>query len=237
MKLVTRTGLALLVAVASGCAARHPLVVWQQQLTKYVEKQGNGDPNVIRDTVDLHSRHSPRPGRITFAALGIRGPGLFPFAAASDVQGVFVGLSELDSRHWFVFLVGVVKQHPHASAGLEDLRVAAFVADGAGLHWRVGAADAGALARYMTAVQQQEPARGVRARNPAFPGHGDVFQLRVADSTVVVTEAQSGATWELQLGREEPKNAGSVTSDRQLTTPPPNPAGAKSALPNGRGRR
>ena len=237
MKPVIGVWLVLIVAAASGCAAKNPIVVWQERLAEYVKEKGNGDPNVLRDTVDLHSRRSPRPGRITFTALGIAGPGVFPFTATFDAQGVLVGLGDVGSRHWFLFLVGIVKQYPRVSAGLEDVRLLAFTADRAGLHCRVGGPDQGALARYVAAVRKRECSSAVRASGPVFPSPADLFQLKIVDQTALVTESQSGATWKLQLGNQERRPGGHGTADRQKATTAPKTQPIKSGLPKNNDRR
>ena len=193
----------LVLSTVWGCAAADPIAVWQGRLAQYVERQGNGDPGVLRDTVDLHSRRGPRPERITFAALGIAGGGLRLFAPVRDVRGVLVGVQEVGPASWFFFLVGTVKQRPRSSAGLEEVRALAFTADRGGLHWRVAAPDSEALARYVAALQKLGPlSAGSRPGN--FPGPTDVFQLKLSDETAFITEPRSGATWELSLDHQAP---------------------------------
>ena len=189
-----------LTLLGSGCAVQGPLPTWQRRVERYVARQGNGDPNVLRDTVDLRARSAPRPARVTFGELNVPGPGLWPFRSTRDVNGVLVGRHTLGSENWFIFVVGVVQRQPVSEAGVEDIRLLGFTSAQNRLRWCVAPEAPEAVARYVrTWLPDNTAPQVVAPPAPAFPADADVFTLEPDGQCVTVTEQHSGATWQMQL--------------------------------------
>ncbi|HNQ23547.1 MAG TPA: hypothetical protein PKK06_10680 [Phycisphaerae bacterium] len=207
-------GAILLGLAASGCATPRPaLHGWQDALTQYVMVQGRGDPNVLRDTTDLHSRRDLRPGRITFGRLDLRRDPA-SLGGKCDVQGVLVAQHTHLARSWYVFVVGVITREPRSSAGLADLRLVAFTCDSGAIHWLTGASDPAALAQYF-AGRADDAAEPRGALGPlTFPGPLDVYRLDAAGPSLSVIEERSGATWRLTLAEPvEPTDVPQAAQD------------------------
>jgi len=200
---------------ASGCASRNPLAAWQARVTDYVVRQGHGDPNVLRDLVDMQPRNGLRPGRMTIGELGISSTGPTPRAGTRDVQGVVLGGRTVQSRRWFLFLVGVIARTNNSRTDLEDLRVAAFSAERDAVHWIVTPPDAEALQAYLTAAKTNVAAAGREQPNSTFPGPFDAYRLEAAGNVMTVTEEHSGATWTLQLQAPEATLASETSPQRE----------------------
>ena len=203
MKCIYLCNLLAILTITAGCAAKAPLRAWQDRLTQYIAQQGNGDPNVLSDTTDLHSRRSLRPARITFGELDIRGRGLWPFVTRRDANGVLLGQRRVGSRDWFLFLVGVVKRRANHTAGLEDIRLLGFTIKQRKLCWRVARRNPRAVAQYVGARRLDDPNKTSRySSHASFPAATDVFKLEVRGDAVTATEQTSGAVWQLRLWDE-----------------------------------
>lgn len=176
---------------SSGCAMKNPVAVWQNHLDEYISEQGAGDPNVLRDTVDMHSRRNLRPARITFGG-EFKGPGMPGLRANRYVNGVLLGQREVDSRHWYFFLVGV---RSPGDEKLEDIRLAGFTPYKAKLLWRVAPPDQEALERYLSSIEGN--VKG--SRIVTFPSPLDKYSLGLSGHVVTATEERSGASWQLDL--------------------------------------
>jgi len=203
-KLLKRTflifGLSLLAFTAMGCAARSPIAVWQDRLSHYIAQQGNGDPSVLRDLVDLRSRRSPRPARIVFGELDVPGPGVPPFVTWRDVNGVLLGQQKVGSHDWCFFLVATVKRQPGSIGKCEDVRLVGFTVDEGRLHWQVAEKQPGAVARYLSG--SPDTTAGTSLSQPGhaiFPRPTDAYQLAFAGPVVTAREERSGAEWRLRL--------------------------------------
>jgi hypothetical protein len=200
MKRICLCNLLAMLVLTTGCAAKAPLPAWQHRLTQYITREGNGDPNILSDTTDLHSRRSLRPARITFGELDIPGRGIWPFVARRDANGVLLGRCRVGSHDWLVFLVGVIKRRANHTAGLEDIRLLAFTIDQRGLCWRVAQDSPQALAQYLGALRSNDPdADSGYLSHITFPEATDEFSLAVSGDVVTATERTSGAEWTLRL--------------------------------------
>jgi hypothetical protein len=196
----------LLAAFVAGCTSRRPIEAWQQRLTSYIMEQGNGDPNVLRDTSDAHSRRSLRPARITFGELDVPGRGLPPFRDKLDVNGVLLGHKTVDENSWFIFLVGVVKHQPHRRAGIKDIRLVAFTIQQEQLCWRVGRRNRKVLRTYLDSLKPTGDDEEESPRSPpTFPHPTDVYRLEISDRNLMAVDKRSGATWRLSLQEKSAK--------------------------------
>jgi hypothetical protein len=211
--------LPLLFVALAGCASRPPapqteaavvapipegtvaqlVSAWQDEVCRYVDREGDGDPAVLSETRALRSRDALRPARVTFGLLDVDAG-----AAARDgwdVQGVLVGRQARGAVDRYVFLVGMVARSSYVPSGLQDVRLVGLEVQGGRLTWETGAADATAVQRY------RETYRGSGAIR--FPGDTDDFRLTVATDRVSVREMRSGAEWRLSV-REDPPAARSA---------------------------
>ncbi|MEJ2313828.1 MAG: hypothetical protein P8Y85_03425 [Nitrospirota bacterium] len=189
MRLLIASLCLLSALLSSGCAMKNPVAVWQGSLDEYIAGQGAGDPNILRDTVDMHSRRRLRPALVTYGG-EFKGPGMPGFRAERYVNGVLLGQREVDSRPWYFVLVGVRSRD---DTEIEDIRLAAFTPAKAGLLWRVAPPDPEALARYTSAMEGDSPV-------PAFPSPLDRYTLGLSGHVATAAEERSGAAWELDLG-------------------------------------
>lgn len=182
-------------AALVGCTPSRPLATWQQGLTDYVTRQGNGDPNILRTMQASRSRDSLRPNWITFGELDVPGTMLPPFADTYDVQGVLVGQQQLGDKRWMVFLVATIRRDRTPTGTIEDLRLAAFSPGAIGeLFWRISPQEDPAVHRYAsTFAAKNGPMPGV------FPSPIDRFQFHADGADITVTEERSRATWHLSL--------------------------------------
>ena len=85
-----------------GCASSPDaaLTSWRGQVEQYIDQQGGGNPNVIRNLSD-------DPVRKQFNLIGPERGAVGP--TRTDIHGVIVAHTSVAGRPWFVFLVGVVK--------------------------------------------------------------------------------------------------------------------------------
>ena len=177
---------AILACASSGCARQVSLSSWQKSVEQYVRDQGSGDPASLRDVTLPDSRRG-------FASIGDPNP-----EDSSDVYGVLLGHREMVGRHWFIYLVGHVRD-----LAVVDIRIAAVSFNGDRPSWRIGAVDAEQVAVYCAFHQDEftrrfEPLPPPQLRS-SFPQPDDVFEMLVDSPAIVVTHQQSGATWRLDM--------------------------------------
>ncbi len=166
---------------------------WQTQVTHFVQQQGRGDPNVLRDLADVRSRRGPRPAPITIRAANIRASR----GETHEVSGLLLGPQRIQDQPWYVFVTGTIKRTSRTRAAVEDVRLVAFTAEKGQLHWLVGGEDRESLSRYWAAIA----ADGLNSKSEAFPNPYDQFQLECSDTTATVKEVHSGASWTLLFPR------------------------------------
>jgi hypothetical protein len=209
--------LPLLFVVLAGCASRSQapygvaaaavlpegpaaqlVSAWQDEVCRYVDREGDGDPAVLAETKALRSPEALRPARITFGVLDVNAG-----AAARDgwdVQGVLVGRQASGAIDHYVFLVGIVARSGYVPVGIQDIRLVGLSVRGGRSSWETGTADATAVQRY------REAFRGVGAIR--FPGDTDSFRMTVTADRVSVREVRSGAEWWLQVRTDPPARGG-----------------------------
>lgn len=176
--------------VATGCAARPPLVAWRESLYGYVQREGHGDPMVLRDLPELRSPDRVRPGQIVYGEIGV---------GDRDVQGIFVGHRAVGEGVWFFFVVGVMERKSGGFTQLEDVRLAAFSPRGAAWDWRMSGADAETANTYATSKKTTGILHRGQVHGAAFPHPGDDYELTVEGMHARVRERRSGAQWALRL--------------------------------------
>jgi hypothetical protein len=185
----------VVVVTLTGCGTSQPIDRWQKGLTNFTVKQGHGDPTILRESAELRSPDSARPGQIRFSEIDIPGVGLRPFTTMRDVHGVLLG----QEGGTFFFLLGVVSRPPNGPARVEDVRIAACHLLGTKHECRFSPPDPQALNRYLN---QDDSLAGDRVeRHPVhrtFPLLDDDFRLDVADGVVTVTESHCRAVWRLR---------------------------------------
>lgn len=198
---LSRLGLARVIPVGlfvCGCQGPSPIAVWQQRLTDYVARAGDGDPGVLREASTLRSTQSLRPAQVKFSATGIPGAGLF--AATRDVHGVLVGVWSEQGRSRFAFLVGVNEQGSGGSWKVVDIRPIAFEVRGDQVLWRVGDERGDLLERYLAADGPSDgESPGVDRRSRPFPRQDDVFRMEASGGEVLIHDLRSKAAWSLSL--------------------------------------
>lgn len=210
MSLITRLCLLLLVLFAEGCSTGNAMQAWQAEVERYIIKEGNRDPNVLRDV-------RGRPSQREFGVIGAAEKG-FPFfaPARTDVTGVLLGHRLIESQHWYIFLVGAVQYHgafvdfPLEDAQVKDLRLAAFSGDNGEFRWQVSDEDAAAVEQYrqpqVESWRRSHPSRADSTDVPtSFPTPADNFRLTVEPPLVTVLDEHSLARWTLLVPpRREP---------------------------------
>ena len=209
---VSRHQLLLLLCVLAGCAVRAPrtdvvepqadlsevtvkrlISAWEQELTRYINREGGGDPAALSRTQALHSRDVPRPARITFGVLDVE-PNV-PGRDGWDVQGLLLGKQTSDTRNWYVFVVGIVPRDGYRPSSIRDIRLVAFSPLGKKLIWQMSPPDPQAARRYRDASPGSATVR--------FPADADRFSLHAIGDRVWVQEAESGASWALLLAGKD----------------------------------
>lgn len=177
-----------------GCVTHKPLAAWQDAVMSYVRDAGNGDPHVLRDTVDFRPRNAARPARIRFTRLDIPIAGFPPFQTKVDAEGELVGVHQRDDATWYVFVVALIQRWPGPDAGVQRIHVLGYRVHDSKSTWVRGRADADATVQYLDAA-------GPEARDPSanFPGPLDVFDFEADGRRIVVVERSSGARWSLTL--------------------------------------
>ena len=206
----------LLLGVIAGCAVRAPhpdgmeaqvglpertvkrlISVWEGQLARYINQEGDGDPAVLTQTRALHSRDVPRPARITFDVLDVDAQ--VPNRDGWDVQGVLLGKHSTGTRNWYVFLVGILARRGYRPFSIEDIRLVGFSARGGQFSWVMSPPDRKAARRYWETFRASAAIR--------FPGETDQFIMEVDEDRATVQEIRSGAEWSLR-----PSADNSITS-------------------------
>jgi hypothetical protein len=162
---------------------------WEEQLRRYIDRQGHGDPAVLSQTRVLHSRDVLRPARITFDALDLESEA--PGRDGWDVQGVLIGKQASAGTDWYIFLVGIIRRGGYRPLDIDDIRVVGFSLRGGRASWQISAADPSAVQRYRDSLE--------RAAAIRFPGDTDRFSLEVSGDRMSVTEVRSGVAWSLGL--------------------------------------
>jgi hypothetical protein len=181
---------ALLIALAGGCARQVSMKTWQKDVEQYVRKNGN-DPAVLRD-VTLADGQGGRRG---FGAIGKN-----DVRKSTDANGVLVAHETAAGRPWFVYLVGVVDKQK-----VKEIRLAALSMLDGQPTWRIGPEDADALERYRDygLSQWKQQPHDKDARPPAdyttFPRPSDRFDAAVEGNYVRVKHQGSEAQWEVDL--------------------------------------
>src|SRR5689334_21796608 len=127
--------------------AQHVLTAWQQELTRYITREGSVDPALLAQTRVSRSRDVLRPARIVFGVLDVdaSAPGRDGF----DVQGMLVGKQLSGAQTWYVFVVGIVERVGYRPSSIQDMRLIAFSAPGSKLTWSVGPGDPESVKRYL----------------------------------------------------------------------------------------
>jgi len=162
---------------------------WEQELARYLSREGGGDPATLSKTSALHSRDVSRPARITFAVLDVEAN--VPNRDGWDVEGLLVGKQTTGARAWYVFVVGIVTRSRYRPSSIQDIRLVALSTQGRKLLWEMSPADPRAAQRYREAF--------VGSATVRFPGDTDRFGMTAASERVWVAEMLSGATWALVL--------------------------------------
>lgn len=177
-----------------GCATKDPIPCWQASISRYVRQEGNGDLNVLREAVEFHSPRNLRPAQIRFDEVRIPARD-----GARYVKGVLLGQREANARHWYLFLVGVLRDSlcvkPARGGAIEDIRLIGCAAGPSGLDWRTGEANRDSVSRY----QDDKSGASHTLLPVSFPSASDVYRLTISGTTITATEEKSSATWELRI--------------------------------------
>ncbi len=202
MSLITRLCLPMLVLAVGGCSTDSAMRAWKADVERYIVKEGNRDPNVLRSAQD-------RPSRREFGVIGASKGGI-PFFAPTrtDVTGVLLGHRRIASRHWYIFVVGVVQYHgafvdfPLTNEQVKDLRLVAFSGEGGEFSWLMSDEDTAAVDQYrqrqVEVWRRSHPSRADSTDAPTrFPTPADNFQLTVEPPLVTVLDEHSSAAWTL----------------------------------------
>jgi len=172
--------------LVGGCASSVSIPAWRQSVERYVRQQGQGDPNVLRNTT-INSRHG-------FAMIGADDP-----KDSTDAKGVLVAYQRVGNRAWFIYLVGLVRRQV-----VEDIQLAALCADDGKFTWAMSGHNKAAVQTYKRHNEALARQRfGDRKQWPAeyegFPREEDQFDLSVVGNRAAVVHGQSGARWEVEL--------------------------------------
>jgi len=164
--------------------------IWQEQLCRYIVREGNGDDAVLAELRMLRSSNALRPARITFGVLDVGAD--TPERDGWDVQGVLVGRQKRGVFIRYVFVVGIVGYHGSLPTKIQDMRVVGLSPLAGTLLWETSAAAPASVARYRQAFGRGASARG-------FPGDDDNFAMTASPDRVAVQEIRSGADWLLKV--------------------------------------
>ncbi len=186
---------------------------WQKSLVRYVNKQGNGDLNVLRQP-----EGSPAQG--DFSMLGA-GRGGFPFFAPTrtDAHGTLLGRRAVLGQDWFIYLLGMVEYRgtladwPVDEPRLTDVRLVAVTARDGKFQWLASPPDPAALEQYvqpqLDAWRRSDPSRAAATTAPTrFPTPADRVALSAGDEAISAVDEHSGARWTI-----DPTPVGSATAD------------------------
>lgn len=189
---MARVLLTLVLLFLVGCGSTNPIREWKQELTNYTVRHGNGDINVLRESSELRSTQSIRPAQIRFDHQS---------TSKVDVRGVLVGQHAEGGDPTFFFLVGVVKRPVGKTPPrIQDIRLISCAVHQSQHSWNVGEPDPDAIQKYVTQVDgdAKDPQTIARSQE-AFPRLSDDFQFAVRSGIAHVTEARSGAAWQLPI--------------------------------------
>jgi hypothetical protein len=201
----------LLAAALTACATRAPhpetansqtslkaspsdrlISAWQQELGRFISRNGHPDPAVLSEMQFARSRDVLRPARITFGVLDVEAS--VPGKDGWDLTGVLVGREVIADRSWYVFTVGVVARSGYRPASLVDVRVVGLSVRDGKPTWRTGRVEPQAVQRYREAF--------AAAGSVRFPADTDAFAMKLFEEQVSIYELRSGAQWSFPLGTE-----------------------------------
>jgi hypothetical protein len=151
---------------------------WRHGVERYIAVEGNGDPNVLRDTTLPSSQKG-------FALIGQ--PSV---ERSADAIGLLLGHRVVADRPWFIYLVSLTK-----SGSIQEMRLVAFTFEQGRCRWRIGSSEFESLDQYRANHVLES------ADQPAtpFPAPQDKFELTVSDATAQATLAGSTAAWSVDL--------------------------------------
>ncbi len=199
---------ALLFSILAGCAVRAPhpdasefqtqpslaertvkrlVLVWEEQVGRYINDEGAGDPAALSQARLLHSRDVLRPARITFDALDVDAS--VPSRDGWDVEGLLIGKQSIGAHSCYVFLVGIVSRAGYRPSSIQAIRLVALSAQGGRLSWVMSASDRDAVRRYRETFRGSALVR--------FPGETDEFVMQLDEDLLRVVEVRSRANWSL----------------------------------------
>jgi hypothetical protein len=164
--------------------------IWQEQLCRYIVREGNGDDAVLAQLRTLRSSNALRPARITFGVLDVGAD--TPERDGWDVQGVLVGRQKRGVFIRYVFVVGIVGYDGNLPTKIQDMRLVGLSPLAGTLLWETSAAAPASVARYRQAFSG-----GASANR--FPGDDDNFAMTASPDRVAVQEIRSGADWMLKV--------------------------------------
>jgi hypothetical protein len=178
--------LCLLLGSLAGCSSGSGSVNlsgWRDTVERYIDKEGQGDPNVLRNVTWPQSRRE-------FSVIGGEVPTL-----SQDARGVLIGVPQVGNARWFAFLVGIVNK-----GVVRDIRLVALNNTGGQRTWRTSPVDANALHMYQAYYDQLWRSRFPGRESPpmqytSFPKDSDTFDLAINGGTLIAKHAASGATW------------------------------------------
>ena len=172
--------IALTAALSAGCSTTSTIPQWQKEVEDFVNIEGNGDLNALRDAHNAS-------GRRIMAVHGGEDP-----AKSTDVVGIVLGPRTFDNRPAYVFLVGIIERGTP-----QDIRIATLSRKGKDLMWRIDTPDPKTLATYRRG-RQSKPTR--YAPSLLWPPKEDIYEVTSTSHNVTVTELRSGAKWEMETG-------------------------------------
>lgn len=152
------------------------LLAWQRGVEQYVNDEGNGDPNILRDTTLPTSQRG-------FSLIGE--PSI---DRSTDANGLLLDHRAINGRNWFIFLVGLID-----AGTIQDIRLVALCRTSDQFIWKVSEPDPAAIERYTAGDEHR---RGTYA---SFPEHDDLFELTAKTDEIRVDHTRSGARWRLAL--------------------------------------
>jgi hypothetical protein len=104
-------------------------------------------------------------------------------------NGVLLGVKEIESRYWFLFLVGISDNDPLM---IKDVRLTGFTSEQDKLFWQSADQDRNVVDQYLSAFPRHD-------KDIVFPSPVDVYEIDVSGHSVIVKENRSGAVWTLDM--------------------------------------
>lgn len=188
------------VFILGGCTASQPLKAWQQRLTDYTMKEGDGDLNVLRESAELRSTDSLRPAQIRFDHDNIAAAGLPPFVNRVDAHGVMVGQYSEGGNPMFFFLVGVVERpYSGQAAKVEDVRLVSCTVREGRHHWKMNEPSQDNLNKYLALTWAGSRRADPHPTHRTFPLVDDDFRFEVRGGYAIAADARSDAVWRISL--------------------------------------